>query len=283
MLVARARSWDGSDEREIMAFDTRVNKLRRGAVGLLAFSALIAGAQTQALPDGAPAASVPAPAGAEGHKQAQKDNPYNGLADLMHYRDANARLGPPAPGENRVVFMGDSITEFWGQKGHDFFPGKPYINRGISGQTTPQILLRFRADVVALRPRIVILLAGTNDIAGNMGPATPEMIEDNLMSMADLAKANGIRVVLASALPAYDFPWRPGLAPAGKIAALNAWAKGYAARNGLVYLDYYSAMVDGRQGLKAALSGDGVHPNEAGYALMTPLAEKAIAQALNRR
>ena len=207
----------------------------------------------------------------------------NDWAYLARYREENAKLGPPAPGENRVVFMGDSIIDAWGRQIGSFFPGKPYVNRGISGQTTPQMLVRFRPDVIALKPKVVVILAGTNDIAGNTGPTTPEMIQDNLMSMVDLAKANGIRVVLASVLPAHDFPWRPGLNPAGKIAALNAWIRDYAARNGIVYLDYYSAMVDGRQGLKAELTFDGVHPNAAGYAVMAPLAEKAIAEALGQR
>ena len=205
------------------------------------------------------------------------------FADLAHYHDANAKVLPPASGENRVVFMGDSITEFWGKDWRGAFPAKPYVNRGISGQVTAQMLLRFRPDVVALKPRVVVLLGGINDIAGNQGPETPEMIEDNLASMADLAKANGIRVVLCSVLPAYDFPWRPGLAPAPKVVALNAWIKAYAARNGCVYLDYYTPMADSRGGLPPRLAGDGIHPTDAGYAIMAPLAEKAIAHALRRR
>jgi acyl-CoA thioesterase-1 len=202
--------------------------------------------------------------------------------NLGRFRDANATLAPPAAGENRVVFMGDSITEGWGRDG-GFFPGRPYINRGISGQTTAQMLVRFRPDVVALKPAVVVVLAGTNDIAGNTGPATPEMIEQNLASMADIARANGIRVVLASILPAFDYPWRPGLEPAPKIAAVNDWVKEYARAHGLVYLDYYTAMVDGKTGLKSELGYDGVHPNKAGYAVMAPLAEKAIAEALRSK
>ncbi|MBV9849694.1 MAG: SGNH/GDSL hydrolase family protein, partial [Armatimonadetes bacterium] len=195
------------------------------------------------------------------YQRAVEDRLHNDWADLAHYQDQNAKLGPPKPGEKRVVFMGDSITEFWGQRAPAFFTARPYINRGISGQTTPQMLVRFRPDVIALRPRVVVILGGTNDIAGNTGPETLGMIEDNLMSMADLARANGIQVVLASVLPAYEFPWKPGIQPADEIVALNAWMKGYAARNGLMYLDYYSAMVDGRGGLKADLTVDGVHPN----------------------
>jgi acyl-CoA thioesterase-1 len=203
-------------------------------------------------------------------------------AGLGRYRTENARVGPPAPGENRVVFLGDSITDFWTQRGR-FFPGRPYLDRGISGQTTPQMLVRFRQDVIALRPKVVVILAGTNDVAGNTGPATPEMIEDNLTSMAELAKANGIKVVLASVTPVFDYPWKPGLHPAEKIAVLNAWIRGYAARTGCVYLDYFAAMSDGRQGMKAEYSDDGVHPNAAGYAVMEPLAEEAIAHALALR
>lgn len=200
--------------------------------------------------------------------------------NLAKYAETNAKAGAPAPGENRVVFMGDSITEFWSQNPANFFPGKPYVNRGISGQTTPQMLVRFRPDVIALRPKVVVILAGTNDIAGNTGPMTPEATEDNLMSMADLAQANGIRVVLASVLPAYDYPWRKGLHPNEKIPALNAWIKTYCAQKGHVYLDYFSAMTDDRAGLRPELGDDGVHPNKAGYAIMSPLAEKAITEAL---
>jgi lysophospholipase L1-like esterase len=204
-------------------------------------------------------------------------------AYLERYRADNAALGLPRPGEKRVVFMGNSITEGWAKYFPAMFPGKPYIGRGISGQTTPQMLVRFRQDVIALAPAVVVILGGTNDIAGNTGPSTLEMIEDNLASMAELARANGIAVVLSSVLPVYDYPWRPGLTPAPKIVALNAWMKQYAATHGAVYLDYHSAMADERQGMKAALAEDGVHPNEAGYRLMAPLAERAIGEALRRK
>jgi lysophospholipase L1-like esterase len=180
------------------------------------------------------------------------------------------------------VFYGNSITEGWAQFFPAMFPGKPYIGRGISGQTTPQMLVRFRQDVVALKPKVVVVLAGTNDIAGNTGPSTIEMIEDNLASMTEIAKANGIRVVLSSVLPVYDYAWRPGLEPAPKIIALNKWMKDYAARTGQVYLDYHTPMADARQGMRADLSNDGVHPTDAGYRVMAPLAEKAIAEALRR-
>lgn len=200
------------------------------------------------------------------------------FGDLAHFKDADAALGPPAAAEERVVFMGDSITAGW--KLAEAFPGKPYINRGISGETSPQMLVRFRQDVIDLHPKVVIILAGTNDVAGNTGPMTPEQSEENLASMADLATGNGIRVVLCSVLPSFDFPWHPGQEPAPKIAALNDWIKAYAAQKGYPYVDYYAAMKDERGGLPATLSRDGVHPLPAGYAIMTPLAEAGIDKAL---
>ena len=206
----------------------------------------------------------------------------NDWANLARYRDANATLGAPAPGETRVVFMGNSITDAWAKSFPTMFPGKPYVGRGISGQTTPQMLVRFRQDVIALRPKVVVILAGINDIAGNTGPSTQAMIADNLMSMTEIAKANGIRVVLSSVLPAYDFPWRRGIGPAPKVVALNAWMKCYAAQAGVVYLDYYTKMVDARGGLSPEMASDGVHPTEAGYRIMAPLAEAAIQEALRR-
>jgi len=204
-------------------------------------------------------------------------------ANFAKYRDANASLTPPQKGESRVVFMGNSITEGWQQYFPTMFAGKPYINRGISGQTTPQMLVRFRPDVIALKPKVVVILAGTNDIAGNTGPSTLEMIEDNIASMAEIARANGIKVVLSSVLPVFDYPWKPGLQPAPKIIALNKWMKDYARSHGAVYLDYHSAMADSRGGMREGLASDGVHPNEAGYRLMAPLVEQAIAQALRAR
>jgi lysophospholipase L1-like esterase len=197
---------------------------------------------------------------------------------LARFREANAKLAPAAPGENRVVFMGDSITEGW--RFDESFPGKPYINRGISGQTTPQMLVRFRQDVIRLKPKVVVILAGTNDIAGNTGLETPEQVEDNLASMADMATSNHIRVVLCSILPAFDYSWRPGLTPAPKIDAINTWIKSYASEKGYVYVDYHSAMKDARDGLPPTLSEDGVHPLPAGYAIMAPLAKAGIEKAL---
>ncbi|KAA6457966.1 capsular biosynthesis protein [Acidobacteria bacterium AB60] len=202
---------------------------------------------------------------------------------LARYKDANASLPAPQPDEKRVVFMGDSITEGWHFDRPDgSFAGKPYINRGISGQTSPQMLVRFRQDVVDLKPSVVVLLAGTNDIAGNTGPMTLEQTEDNLRGMAEIASANHIKVVLCSVLPAFDFPWQRGLDPAPKILTLNAWIKDYAAQNGYVYVDYHSAMKDERNGLPPNLSKDGVHPTPAGYAIMAPLAEAGIAKALGQ-
>ncbi len=209
-----------------------------------------------------------------------KNSKAQDWADLAHYRKDNAKIGLPKKGEKRIVFFGDSITESWAKICPYFFSGKPYINRGISGQTTPQMLLRFRCDVINLKPVAVVILAGTNDIAGNTGPSTLEMIEDNLTSMAELAKANGIKVILSSVLPVYEYPWKRGLHPSEKIASLNKWIKNYAEKNKLIYLDYYSSLVDERRGLKTKYSKDGVHPNEAGYKVMIPLAELAIAKAL---
>jgi lysophospholipase L1-like esterase len=205
-------------------------------------------------------------------------------ANLGRYREENAKLAPPTPGEDRVVFMGDSITDGWGRKYGKFFPGKPYVNRGISGQTTPQMLIRFRPDVIALKPKLVVILAGTNDIAGNTGPATLESIEDNLTSMAELAKVNGIRVVLSSVMPVSDYI-RPQTTrrPNEQIIALNSWMKDYAAKNGFVYLDYFTPMLDDKQVLKQSLTFDGLHPNDAGYDLIGPIADKAIAKALAER
>lgn len=202
--------------------------------------------------------------------------------NLARYRAANDSLGAPKPEEQRVVLFGDSITEGWAQYFATMFPGKPYIGRGISGQTTPQMLVRFRQDVVALRPAVVVILAGTNDIAGNTGPSTLEMIEDNIVSMAEIARANGIAVVLASVLPVLDYPWKRGLFPAQKIVQLNARLRRYAGLNGGVYLDYHTAMAEPHMGMRTDLARDGVHPNEAGYRVMAPLLEKAIANALAR-
>ena len=219
-------------------------------------------------------------AGNEASSQPNDQQLRSDWANFARYHDANAKLPPPAANESRVVFMGNSITEGWEKYFPTMFAGKPYISRGISGQTTPQMLVRFRPDVVALKPKVVVILAGTNDIAGNTGPSTLEMIEDNIASMAEIARENGIKVVLSSVLPVFDYPWKPGLEPAPKIIALNKWIKDYASRHGAVYVDYHSAMADAKGGMKDGLAPDGVHPNEAGYRLMAPLVEQAIQRAL---
>ncbi len=201
------------------------------------------------------------------------------FGNLARFREADLKLGPPAPGENRVVFMGDSITQIWDLA--KSFPGKPYINRGISGQTSTQMLLRFRQDVIDLKPRVVVILAGTNDVAENTGPMPLSQTEGDIVSMAQLARANSIRVVLCSVLPSVRFPWHPqvkNVAP--KIADVNRWLKSYAASHGYVYVDYYSKMKDAAGGLPKNLSHDGVHPLPAGFAIMSPLAQAGIEKAL---
>ncbi|HYX29729.1 MAG TPA: SGNH/GDSL hydrolase family protein [Pyrinomonadaceae bacterium] len=221
-------------------------------------------------------------------KLTQAENRLKDWPQLGRYHDANSKLSPAGKNEARVVFMGDSITDSWqNAKFGGFFTGKPYIDRGISGQTTPQMLIRFRPDVIALHPKVVVILAGTNDLAGNTGPTTMEAIEDNFVAMAELARANSIRVVFASILPISDYNQRDGKPivrsaqrPPEKIKALNEWMKAYAANNKLTYLDYYSALVDQNGFLRAELSEDGLHPNAKGYAIMAPLADAAIARAL---
>ena len=204
------------------------------------------------------------------------------FGQLGRYRDANASLKPPASGENRVVFFGDSITDMWSLE--DYFPGKPYLNRGIGGQTTPQMLVRFRQDVIDLHPRAVVILAGTNDIAGNTGPMRLEDIEANYASLAELARANHIAVVFSSVLPVHNYTPKSqdffAQRPPEKVLALNRWLGDYCAANGLVYLDYFTALVDDKGLLKRDLAEDGLHPNVAGYKIMAPLAEAAIAKAL---
>ena len=223
----------------------------------------------------------PTPEQQEAWKKAAEERFHNDWANLNHFRFENTKIGLPAPGEKRIVFMGNSITEGWSRTDSGFFAGKPYVNRGISGQTTPQMLIRFRPDAINLKPSVIVILAGINDIAGNTGPSTLEMIEDNLASMTELAKANGIPVVLSSVLPAFDFPWRTGMQPAEKVVKLNVWIKKYAENNGCIYIDYFTPMADKRHGLKEELTFDGVHPNLAGYKVMEPLVESAINKALN--
>ena len=241
----------------------------------------------------AAAAQTPAPtpldAAAEKQRADRLQARYNDFANFARYRDANAKLAPAAKDEQRVVFMGDSITDSW--KLDQYFPGKPYINRGISGQTTSQMLLRFRPDVIDLKPRVVVILAGTNDIAGNTGPISLDAIEGNIASMAELARANSVNVVLSSILPVSDY----NKDKTGKqivqtvrrrpeqILELNRWIKGYAAEHRLVYLDYFSATVDDKGFFKEDIANDGLHPNARGYAIMKPLAEDAIDKALKSK
>jgi len=268
----------------------------RAALFVVALAGLLASAQlrsqqTQTPPEtkapaGVQAAPAPAPApltGASWHP----DNDYWRKHDqllltdfpwLARFKDEDFKVGYPAAGEKRVVFMGDSITEGWHLD--KSFPGKPYVNRGISGQTTSQMVLRFHQDVIALKPKAVVILAGINDMAENTGSITLEQIEDNLAAMAEMATANGIKVVLCSVLPATHFSWHPGLAPAAEVATLNEWMKAYTAEKGYVHVDFYSAMKDAQGGLPPNLSRDGVHPLPAGHAIMEPLVEAGIEKAL---
>lgn len=204
-------------------------------------------------------------------------------ANLKRYQAENTALTVPLEGENRVVFMGNSITEQWKENRPEFFTQNPYVCRGISGQTTPQMLVRFRQDVVELQPKVVVILAGTNDIAGNTGIATLEMILDNLSSMAEIANSNGIQVVMCSVLPAFDYPWRKGLEPNLKIPALNQMIKNYCSNKNIIYLDYFSSMVDERNGMKTELTTDGVHCSLDGYRVMEPIVKVAIEKALKSK
>jgi lysophospholipase L1-like esterase len=266
-------------------------KILIGAAMSLMANAVVVLAQASTPPSPSPTTTQTATECAE--MKSRLDRAENRLRDWPaheRYRNDNMRLVPPSGNEKRVVFMGDSITDSWDNPSNGgFFPGKPYVNRGISGQTTPQMLLRFRPDVIELRPKVVVILAGTNDIAGNTGPTTIEAIADNLSSMAELARLHGIRVVFSSVMPVSDYEVRDGnpivqtvRRPPEKIKALNAWLKDYAAKNKLTYLDYYAAMVDEKGFLKNELSDDGLHPNPAGYAVMNPLVEAAIASSLKR-
>lgn len=262
--------------------------MKKLAMGLVVVAASCAGAWSQ---DTGSVAGTPMQATAQdGYAAARSLELYregnarmlmNDYGQLARYHDDDMKLGAPAAGEKRVVFFGDSITDIW--KLDDSFPGKHYINRGIGGQTTPQMLVRFRADVIDLKPAVVVVLAGTNDIAGNTGEETLEQIEGDYATMAELAKVNGIRLVFSSLTPINDYNqramWFFLQRSPEKILQLNAWLKKYCADNGLVYLNYFSAMVDGRGMPKAELTQDGLHPNAAGFAMMAPLAEKAIEQA----
>ena len=240
-------------------------------------------AQAPMQPRQGPTATIPGTgfAGLDNYRASRIAVYTDDYGQLARYRDANAALKPPAPGENRVVFFGDSITDIWPIA--DSFPGKPYINRGIGGQTTSQMLVRFRQDVVNLAPKVVVILAGTNDIAGNSGPISNENIEANFASLAELARSHGIRVVFSSILPVHNYTPQSqdfyAQRPMARILALNEWLKGYCAGSGATCLDYFSAVVDDKGLLKRELADDGLHPNKAGYAIMAPMAEQAIEKA----
>jgi len=195
---------------------------------------------------------------------------------LVVYGSDNAELKPPKPGENRVVFFGDDIFEKW----TEFFPGKPYLNRGIAQQATPQLLVRFRQDVIALKPKVVVIMGGANDFAGFAGPATEGTVTENIETMVELAKLHGIKVVLASVTPICDcFQVLSARRPPGRILGLNGWLRGYAKKSGAIYADFYAVLGQGRN-MRQELTVDGLIPNAAGYAAMVPVAEKAIAAAL---
>jgi acyl-CoA thioesterase I len=254
-------------------------------VGIVSLSALAQQSAQQTVPTpGIPSTGSP---GLDEYRASRIAIYTDDFGELKRYREADAALGPPVASENRVVFIGDSITDYW--KLSDYFPRKPYVvmNRGIDGQTTPQMLVRFRQDVIDLHPKVLVVLAGTNDVAGVTGRTSNEDIEANYASMAELARLHDIRVIFASLLPVNDYTPEAkegfALRPRERILALNTWLKDYCAKNGLVYLDYFSALVDDKGKMKRALSDDGLHPNDAGYKIMAPLAEKAIARALAGR
>jgi lysophospholipase L1-like esterase len=242
-----------------------------------AITVLAAGFVFAALPQAPPTPPQPSPQ----QRADRLQRVVHDYGNLARYHDENLKLPAPEPGENRVVFMGDSITDFWGRRNGKFFPGKTYVNRGISGQVTPQMLLRFRQDVIYLRPRVVVILAGTNDIGGSLGPIPTDATKNNLISMIELAHANQIRIVLSSLTPVSDYlaPQTPKRPPE-RILELNRWMKTYAAQHKAVYLDYYTKMIDDKGMLPANLTVDGLHPNDAGYEIMAPLAEEAIRKAL---
>jgi lysophospholipase L1-like esterase len=224
----------------------------------------------------------PTPEQMEAFRKAMELQLRNDWANLTRYRENNAKIGLPVSGENRVIFMGNSITDFWINIMPEFFAGKSYIDRGISGQTTPQMLVRFRQDVIDLKPKVVVILAGINDINGNTGPSTLEMIEDNFKSMVEIAQADNIHVVLSSVLPCDSIYGRSDLHPAEKVGQLNEWIKKYSSDKGCGYIDYFSSLSDNKNGLKKEYTNDGLHPNKAGYLVMAPLADAAVRKALGK-
>jgi acyl-CoA thioesterase I len=268
---------DETSRRQIVVF----NDFRKAASRTVLVLSLCAVAFAQ---EAAPPVTLPSTgfAGLDKYRASKIATYSDDYGQLMRYRDANAALTPPAAGENRVVFFGDSITDIW--KLNESFPGKPYINRGIGGQTTSQMLVRFRQDVIDLQPKAVVILAGTNDIAGNTGKISNDDIEANYASIAELVRAHGIKVIFSSILPVHNYTPESqdffAQRPMERVLALNRWLKDYCVANNLTYLDYFNAMVDDKGLLRADLAKDGLHPNQAGFAIMAPLAEKAIAKAV---
>jgi lysophospholipase L1-like esterase len=235
--------------------------------------------------DGNQASAVrqrPTPEQMQAYRKAMDEQLRNDWANLARYKADNEKIGLPGVGEDRVIFMGNSITDFWINTMPEFFAGKSYIDRGIGGQTTPQMLIRFRQDVINLKPKVVVILAGINDINGNTGPSTLEMIEDNFKSMVEIAQANNIHVVLSTVLPCDSIYVRPDLHPAERVVQLNVWIKKYSSDKGCGYIDYFSSLTDKKNGLKKEYTNDGIHPNKAGYLIMAPLADAAIKKALNK-
>jgi lysophospholipase L1-like esterase len=267
-----------------------VRKSRRSVYALCGLALLLcmSALAQQPTPPTPPATPQPPPKPLTGSQRTQQWRQsrvsvyMNDFGELSRYREANAKLAPPAPGEDRVIFYGDSITDGWHLD--EYFPGRPYVNRGISGQTTSQMLVRFRQDVISLQPKVVVILAGTNDIAGNTGPISVEDIEANFTTLAELARLHKIKLIYSSVTPVNDYTERSGdmftQRPPQKILALNAWLKDYCAANGCVYLDYFNALVDDQGYMKKDLADDGLHPNKAGYKVMAPLADAAVTKAL---
>jgi acyl-CoA thioesterase-1 len=238
-----------------------------------------AAASVDQTPNSTASPPIPSQEEIEANHRAAAERLLYDFADLRHFAATNSALRAPRPGEKRVVFMGDSITELWEQGDPAFFARVDFINRGISGQTTSQMLVRFRQDVIELKPAVVHILAGTNDIAENTGPTSLGAIEANIESMIDIAEANGVRVALGSVLPATEFWWHRGLNPGPKIVALNAQLRRLAVRRRIVYVDYYTALTDGALGMRLDFAPDGIHPSLKGYQIMGPMVTAAIKRA----